>query len=245
MTPGLMTVIGLGLISLISLVSVVFLTLNQALVRQGLIYVINFAIGALLANAFVHLLPESVAHLNSPTLVGWLAIAGLLGFLILERLIRHHHCHRGNCQDHQAAWLITLSDGLHNFIDGMLIMASFLVNPAAGIGTVTAVALHEIPQEIGDVGIMLKSGWSTKKAVSINFLTSLTAFLGAGLIWWTNNQAISLAPYLLPITAGGFIYIATADLIPAIQQHRYSHLSQLAQAACLLAGLVVVGCVLK
>lgn len=207
------------LVSIISLVGVFFLAADNNRLQKMLLILVSFAIGGLTGDAFIHLIPQAFEDLGAKLSTSLLIIAGMLVFFSMEKFIRWRHCHIPTSEQHvhPVATLNIIGDGVHNFIDGLLIGATYLVSIPIGITTTIAVILHEIPQEIGDFGILVHAGISAKKAILLNFATALTAVLGTvlSLTIGAHLQAFSLV--MLPITAGGFIYIAGSDLIPEVQ----------------------------
>ncbi len=213
------TLASVGLVSILSLIGIITLALRETRLRKILIFLVAFAVGALFGDVFIHLLPESFEKIGSGLLVSLLVIVGFLIFFVLEKFIRWRHL--GGAQTSRVQPVVTMNivgDAVHNLIDGMLIAASFMVSMPIGITTTVAIVLHEIPQEIGDFGILVNGGLSVKKALLFNLLAALMAFLGAVITIMIGAQVRSYATYLLPITAGGFIYIAGPDLVPELQQ---------------------------
>lgn len=199
--------------------------------RTALSPFIAFAAGVMLSSACLHVLPEALTALQhshgveGAQHVFLTLMAGLLGFFTLERFALWRHAHGGDCE-HGASVapsvpsLILLGDGVHNFVDGILIAAAFLTDTALGIGTTLAVLLHEIPQEMGDFALLLHSGWSRRQALLANGLCSLSAVLGGVLGYFFMADAQFLLPYALCVAAASFIYIALADLLPVLHQQR-------------------------
>jgi zinc and cadmium transporter len=228
------------LVSLISLAGIFALSLKEEILRKYIFIFMSVAVGALLGDAFIHLIPEALETSSNTLLTSTLVIAGILAFFILEKFMHwHHHGEDMNEADiHPVGKLLILSDGVHNFIDGVLIGASFMVSIPIGIATTIAVVLHEIPQEIGDFAVLLHSGYTRHRALWLNFLSALSAILGAILVLAVGNIAEVSAVWLLPFAAGGFIYIAVADLIPELQKTKeitYSLMQLLAVAIGILA----------
>src|SRR3989344_8214498 len=170
-----------AVVSLVSLIGVFALSLKEELMRKYVFTFISLAIGALLGDAFIHLIPEALEKSTNPTLTSLLVIVGILLFFILEKFLHwHHHCEDKEKSDiHPVGKLVLFSDGVHNFMDGMIIGASFLVSMPVGLATTLAVILHEIPQEIGDFAVLLHAGYTKRRALWLNFLSALTAVLGA------------------------------------------------------------------
>lgn len=208
------------IVSLVSLVGVFTLSLKEEFLRKYIFVFISLAVGALLGDAFVHLIPEALENSSSATLASALIISGIIAFFILEKFFHwHHHGENENgFHIHPVGKLVLFSDGLHNLIDGIVIGVSFIVSIPVGIATTIAVILHEIPQEIGDFTVLLHSGYDKKRALWLNFLSALSAVLGVIIAFILGEGGESFALWILPIAAGGFIYIAMADLIPELHK---------------------------
>jgi zinc and cadmium transporter len=208
------------IVSLISLLGAVFLSLKKEKLEHLLIYLVSFSVGALLGDVFIHLVPE-LGENGFAVQSGMWILAGIIVFFVIEKIIHWHHCHRPE-HEHEAvkpfAIMNLIGDGLHNFLDGAIISAAFMTDTTLGIATAVAVVLHEIPQEIGDFGVLLYAGYSRAKALLFNFLSALLAVVGAVLTLLIGNAVPMLAPFLLAVAAGGFIYIAGADLIPELHR---------------------------
>lgn len=240
-----------GLLSVLA--ASLFLVLGEGLRVRLLPHLVSFAIGALLGAAFLALLPHS---LSGPTAVdfheiGLTVLLGMLAFFLLEKMVLWRHCHSDHCEAHtpQEAYdkgkdqstvsLVLFGDGLHNFVDGVLIAAAFLTDIHLGVVTAIAVAAHEIPQEVGDFALLLHSGMSRLRAFVFNILASLTTVLGGVLAWYGLKDVNGLLPYVLAIAASSFIYVAVADLIPGL--HKRTQLSAtLQQVILILAGVLVI-----
>lgn len=216
-------------VSLLSLVGVFTLSLREETVRKYTFLFISLAIGALLGDAFIHLIPESLESSLGATLASVLVIGGILIFFIIEKFLHWHHhtddTEKNHMQNHThsvlpVGKLVLVSDGVHNFIDGVIIGASFLISIPLGLATTLAVMLHEIPQEIGDFGVLLHSGYTKARALWLNFVSGVFAMLGLAFVFVFGENNTIIAEYLLPIAAGGFIYIAVADLIPELQKNK-------------------------
>jgi len=205
---GLLAFAGLG-----------FYFLFKRNLNKVLIFLVSFTTGALLGGAFIHFLPEAYEELGLLKTVG-ITILGFVLFLVLERVLHWHHCHDGKCDRHPFTYLLLWGDGIHNFIDGVIIAGGFLISVPFGIVTSLLILAHELPQEIGDFGVLIYGGFSKGRALWYNFLSQLTAVLGGvlGYLFLRPGDVV----YLLPIAAGGFIYIAVADLIPEIFKEKDS-----------------------
>jgi len=232
------------IVSTVSLVGVFTLSLKEELLKKYIFLFISLAVGALLGDAFIHLIPEALEASQNPALVSILIIAGILIFFILEKFLHWHHHGEDKSQSHihPVGRLVLFSDGIHNLIDGIIIGVSFIASVPVGIATTIAVILHEIPQEVGDFSVLLHAGYDKKRALWLNFLSALTAILGV-VIAFMLGSADGLALWILPIAAGGFIYIAVADLIPELHKTKeveYSALQIIAVVLGVLAMLALV-----
>ena len=177
-------------------------------------FVLSYATGSLLGAAFLGMIPHALAALPASRVLPTV-LAGIFGFFVLEKLLVWRHCHEPDCQVHaQTGPLILIGDGVHNFIDGIAIALAFQQSHALGIATALAVIAHEVPQEIGDIMILVHHGWSRRRAVGFNVLSSLTTIPGALLAYWVGQQVSGIAPYALAVSAASFLYIALADLTP-------------------------------
>lgn len=254
-SPLFATLIATLLVSLASLVGIVALSWNRAFLNKTLLVLVGLAAGALLGDTFIHLIPESVEQIGNELYFGIAVIAGFVFFFVLEKWFRWHHAHHGPEEDHEGhgalndsskpsthlAPMVIIADGVHNLVDGALIAASFLVSPALGAATTIAVLLHEIPQEIADFGLLVHAGLSRAKALLLNFASALMAFLGVGLMFIAHEFIDSFAPLATAFTAGAFIYIAAADLIPEIQRNTNIKKSMLQVGAFIIGiGIMVL-----
>jgi zinc and cadmium transporter len=232
MTPLVQSLIATFLVSAISLIGVFFVRWSER-VEEVLL---GFAAGVLLATAFLDLFPEAVAHGAADRHIFTAALAAMVLFFVLERLIHSFHLHE---ESHASAsgYLILIGDGLHNMIDGIVIAASFLVSPELGITTTVAVSAHEIPQEIADYGILVRR-FSRARALLLNFVSGLTALAGAVLCWGFREVIEPHLGWALTGTAGMFIYIAASDLIPEL--HHVRRRGSWAHTLPLLAGIAVI-----
>ncbi|MFH2020459.1 MAG: ZIP family metal transporter [archaeon] len=216
----LQTIIAVSIVSLISLIGVFSLAIKGEKLKRFLLFMVSFSTGALLGDTFIHLLPEVIGEAGFTLEVSFSLLGGILIFFILEKFICWRHCHipTSKHHPHPLATMNLVGDGLHNLIDGMVIAGSFLADARIGITTTIAVILHEIPQEISDFGVLLHSGMSEKKAIWFNFLSALTAVVGAIAVLMIGANQENITLFLLPFTAGGFIYIAASDLIPELHK---------------------------
>lgn len=214
---------------------------------------VSFALGALLGVAFLDLLPEAISHAGPDEHqdIFTTVLIGILTFFLLEKLLLWRHCHTTDCEAHiamdahhhrPAGTLIVVGDGIHNFVDGVLIAAAFLTDIHLGVVTSVAVAAHEIPQEVGDFAILLQSGYSKAKALFYNMLSSLGTVIGGLLAYFSLENVHQLLPYFLAIAASSFIYVAVADLIPTLHKRTHSQ-AVIQQMLLILAGVILIGLV--
>ena len=216
-TIWLYSLLSVTLVSLISLIGIFTLPVNEKKLRSFLIYFVSFAAGALFGDVFIHVLPETTAEHGFTLSVSLYVLAGIIMSFILEKIIHWRHAHHPFEGDiHPLAMMVLLGDSLHNFIDGLIIGASFLTNIHIGIATTIAIVLHEIPHEVGDFGVLLHSGFTKQRALFYNFITALTAILGTIVALLLANVSSDVSQFLLPFAAGNFVYIAGSDLIPEL-----------------------------
>jgi len=233
------------IVSLVSLIGVFSLSLKDEIIKKYISLFISLAVGALLGDTFIHLIPKSFENFSNSVLVGLLIIIGILLFFIIEKFLHWHH-HEDDTEKnhiHPVGKLLLFTDGFHNFLDGILIGVSFLVSIPIGIATTLAVILHEIPQEIGDFAVLIHSGYSKKGALWLNFISALTSVVGVIVALIFGNAAETFSLWILPLGAGGFIYIAIADLIPELQKTKeikYSFLQLTAVVTGILTMLILV-----
>ena len=220
MTPHIYALLSVLAVSLVSLAGVFSLSIKEEFIRKYIFLFVSLAVGALLGDAFIHLIPEAFETASSVTNISVLIISGIFIFFVLEKFMHWHH-HSDDTDEymvHPVGKLILFSDGVHNFLDGIVIGVSFLVSIPIGIATTLAVILHEIPQEVGDFAVLLHAGYTRKQALLFNFLSGATAVLGTLLAFILGGGGETITTWILPIAAGGFIYIAVADLIPELHK---------------------------
>ncbi len=211
------------LVSLIAFIGVVTLALKENSLSRILLFLVSLSAGALMGGAFLHLIPEAVEgamhgteHAGDTVFI--YVLFGFILFFLMEKVLHWRHCHKGKCEIHTFAYLNLFGEAVHNFIDGLIIAASFLTSASLGVVTTLAVALHEIPQEIGDFGVLVYGGFKRGKAVLLNFIVALTALLGGLVGFYLAGVMENATAFLLPFAAGGFIYIAASDLVPEIRK---------------------------
>jgi len=215
-------------------VGILTLAIKENLLQKILFCLIGFSAGALIGSAFLHILPECLENNKSSTVFSFL-ILGIIMFFMMERFLHWRHCHEeGVCKTHAFTYLTLIGDGFHNFVDGMVIAASFMVSIQLGLVTTLAIILHEIPQELSDFAVLVYGGFTKKKALLFNFASALTAIIGAVVGYFINGYIHGFSNFILPLTAGGFIYIATSDLIPELHKENDLKRSMVAFSAFLL-----------
>ena len=240
-TSYIYALLGVLTVSLVSLVGVFTLSIKEEIFKKYVFLLVSLAVGALLGDAFIHLIPEAFENSRDPLSISLLIIAGIIIFFAFEKFLHWHH-HGDDAEEHDihpVGKLILFSDGVHNFIDGVIIGISFLVSIPLGVATTLAVILHEIPQEIGDFAVLLHAGYTRRRALWLNFLSALTAVFGTLVALALGEANQSFADLILPLAAGGFIYVAVADLIPEL--HKTKSIKQsFSQIIFLIIGVVLM-----
>ncbi|MCH8003754.1 MAG: ZIP family metal transporter [Nanoarchaeota archaeon] len=214
------TLVSVLIVSLISFVGVLTLSIKADKLKKILLYMVSFSAGALFGDAFIHLLPEIIEEVGFGLNISIYVMIGIGFSFVIEKFIHWRHCHIPHSKEHihPFAMMNLFGDGVHNFIDGIIIGASYLVNIPVGIATTLAVIFHELPQEIGDFGVLLHGGFSKAKALFFNFITALTAVFGAIVSLLIGSYVENITTFLVPFAAGTFIYIAGSDLIPELHK---------------------------
>lgn len=188
---------------------------------------VSYAIGALLGAAFLEIIPEAIKLSTNPAAFSGVLLIGILSFFTLEKLLLWRHCHNHDCEGHDAhgheapgrsGLMIMVGDTFHNFVDGVIIAAAFLADVHLGIVTALAIIAHEIPQEVGDFMILLHTGYSKSRALSLNLVCSLATLVGGVLAYFALQSVQNIVPYCLALAAASMIYVAVADLIPGLHR---------------------------
>ena len=236
------TLLSVVLVSLISVVGVLFVSLKDGLFRKMTLYLVSFSCGALFGDTFIHILPEIAEKGGLTIQASLLILSGIIMFFVMEKFINWRHCHIETSEGHPHPFAYTnlVGDGLHNFIDGMMIAGSFMASVPVGIATTVAVILHEIPAEIGEFSILVHAVFSKRKALLCNFLSATTAIIGAIITLIAAAHIEQLPTILLPLTAGGFIYIAGSDLIPELHKDCEKAGRSFFQLVAILAGIATM-----
>jgi len=227
-------------VSIISLIGIFAVIIGRDNLNKMVMMLIGLSAGALLGDSFLHLIPEAVQD-GGPNLWLWL-LAGILTFFILEKIVHWRHCHLPTAADHPhpVGLMNLVGDSLHNFIDGMVIAGSFLISPALGLATVIAVVSHEIPQELGDFAILIYAGYSQAKALFYNFISAALSIIGALFALAVGGRLEGFTNFIIPFTAGGFIYIAASDLFPELKKDNERLGQAFLQLLCIAAGIGIM-----
>lgn len=237
----LYSLVSVVIVSLISIVGVLAFLLSHERLRSLLLYMVSFSVGGLFGDAFIHLIPEAVEEVGFGLNMSLCILFGLVSSFIMEKFLQWRHCHIPTSAEHPHpfAYMNLFGDAVHNFIDGLLIAGSYLASLPVGIATTLAVIFHEIPQEIGDFGVLVYGGFSRSKALLFNFLSAITAIIGALVFLILSPYIKEYTIYLLPFAAGEFIYIAGSDLVPELHKETNPSKSTL-QLIAFIFGLVIL-----
>lgn len=233
------------IVSLVSLVGVLTLSFRTKTLQKMLLYMVSFSTGALFGDVFLHLLPEVVNDHGFTVGISLAVLFGIVFSFVVEKVIHWRHCHVPTSKEHPHPFALMnlFGDAVHNFLDGMIIGVSYLVSIPVGLATTIAVVLHEIPQEIGDFGVLLHGGFSRKRAILFNSLSAITAFLGLIIALVAGSVVEGITNILVPFAAGGFIYIAGSDLIPELHKEE-STTKSLFQLFMFLLGIALMATLL-
>jgi zinc and cadmium transporter len=197
--------------------AVLLLLLKKDALAKITLFLVSLSAGSLMGGAFLHLLPEASEKMESGKLY-LIVLGSFIFFFFMEKLLHWRHCHKENCSIHTFGYMNLFGDSVHNFIDGLVIAASFMADAKLGLAATLAIALHEIPQEIGDFGVLIHAGFNKAKALIVNYLVALTVVLGGLAGYFLSSSLENIIPSLLPFAAGGFIYIAASDLMPELRK---------------------------
>ena len=230
------------LISAVSLTGVLVLWVKDKQLEKILLYLVSFSVGGLFGDAFIHLIPEAIEEGGFGISVSLLILMGILFSFIVEKFLQWRHCHilTSNEHPHSFAYMNLFGDAVHNLIDGLIVGGSYLVSIPIGISTTLAVVFHEIPQELGDFGVLIHGGFNKNKAFWFNLLTALAAILGAVIAFVAGTTLEGFTPLLIPFAAGNFIYIAGSDLIPELRKDEPDLKKAMLQVISIILGVVVM-----
>lgn len=220
-------ILSVVIISLISVVGILFFLFKEKFLEKILLFLVALSAGSLLGGAFLHLILEMIEEGTFTLNTSLLILVGIVLFFVIENFIHWRHCHvpTSKSHPHHLGVINLIGDGIHNLIDGMIVASAYLINIPLGIATTIAVVMHEIPQEIGDFGVLIYAGFSKVKALFFNFLSAIVALVGAIIVILFSGTFENIAHIIVPIAAGGFIYIAGSDLIPEIHKKQQKHFS--------------------
>lgn len=219
-TNWFLAIASVTFVSLLSLIGIAFISVNEQRLRQIIFVMVSLAVGALFGDAFIHLLPESFERSQSSVNTSLYVLAGMLGFFVLEKFLLWKHQHVVDSGDHihPVGYMNLAADGIHNLIDGMIIGAAYLVSMPIGLATTIAVVCHEIPHELGNFFVLLHAGFQARRALFFNFLSAIFAIVGTLISLLIGSHVESFSVVLVPFAAGGFIYIAGSDLVPELHK---------------------------
>lgn len=227
--------------TIVALIGQVTVFFGSDRIKKYIQYFISFAVGTMLAVVFLDILPEALEILSPRPLFAYV-LAGFLFFFLLARFLFWYHCHNGQCEVHQKTRgsMVLIGDAIHNFIDGIIIALAFMADIRLGIITTLAVLLHEVPQEMSDFFVLLKSGFSRKKALFYNYIVALATPLAAMLAYFFAPYLNSLIGPALGIVAGNFLYIAASDLVPELHAGHKKGAATLLQFSLILLGIFII-----
>jgi len=242
MDAWLYSFVSVFIVSLISLVGILTFPLRRETLRSVLLYLVSFSAGGLFGDAFIHLIPEAVEEGGFGLNTSLYILYGIIFSFIVEKFLQWRHCHIPTSGEHPHpfAYMNLFGDAVHNFIDGLIIAGSYIVSPSLGVATTLAVVFHEIPQEIGDFGVLIYGGFKKSRALLFNFLSAVTAIFGAFTSLGLSLYMKDFILFLVPFAAGQFIYIAGSDLIPELQKESEPYKSTLQLSAFVLGTLILL-----
>lgn len=210
------------IVSAISLAGAVSFVIKKKVLHKFTLLLVAFSTGALLGGAFLHLLPEAMEGATGIEPFVYV-LMGIVVFFVVERILLWNHCHNDadhKCKIHTFSYMSLIGDGIHNFIDGLIIVSAFSIDSQIGLATTIAIASHELPQELGDFAVLVHGGLTNSRALFLNLMSSLTAIFGVVIGYFLVNGIESVTQFLLPFAAGGFIYVSMSDLIPELHKEK-------------------------
>jgi zinc and cadmium transporter len=238
MSTLLYIILSTFIISLGSLIGIFTLSIKDKSLEKVLLSFVSLSAGALIGGAFLHLIPKALSK-SKELNVFIILLVGFTSFFFIEKLLHWRHCHSNKCEVHTFSQMNLIGDGIHNFIDGLIIAASFVADTRLGVATSFAVAFHEIPQEIGDYGVLVYGGYKKYRALFLNLVCALTAVIGGIIGFFLSSHSKLALSFLLPFAAGGFIYIAASDLIPEMRKEKSLKRSMIHFSVFLL-GIIII-----
>jgi zinc and cadmium transporter len=221
-TNWFLAIASVTFVSLLSLIGIAFISVNEEKLRRIIFVMVSLAVGALFGDAFIHLLPESFARSESAVRTSLYVLTGMLSFFVLEKFLlwKHQHVLESSDQVHPVGYMNLAADAIHNLIDGMIIGVAYLVSVPVGVATTLAVVCHEIPHELGNFFVLLHAGFKARRALFFNFLSAVFAIVGTVISLLISSHVASFSVVLVPLAAGGFIYIAGSDLVPELHKEQ-------------------------
>jgi len=221
-TNWFLAIASVTFVSLLSLIGIAFISVNEEKLRRIIFVMVSLAVGALFGDAFIHLLPESFARSESAVRTSLYVLTGMLGFFVLEKFLlwKHQHVLESSDHVHPVGYMNLAADAIHNLIDGMIIGVAYLVSVPVGVATTLAVVCHEIPHELGNFFVLLHAGFKARRALFFNFLSAVFAIIGTVISLLISSHVASFSVVLVPLAAGGFIYIAGSDLVPELHKEQ-------------------------
>ena len=242
MLVWLLSLLSVLVVSLLSLAGILTLWLNDTRLRSIVLYLVSFSAGSLFGDAFFHLIPQTFEKNGITAYASVFIIFGILSSFVVERFLQWRHCHIPTSSEHphSFAYMNFLGDAVHNLIDGIIIGGSYIVSIPVGLSTTLAVIFHEIPQELGDFGVLVYGGFKRRKALWLNFVTALTAIGGALLSLFLSSIIDGFIPIVIPFAAGNFIYIAGSDLIPELRKDACEPKKDALHVVSLVLGVVTM-----
>ncbi len=232
-------IISTFIVSLMSLAGIIAFQFREKTLNRILLSLVALSAGALIGGAFLHLIPETLELMDYTKALA-LVVCGFVLFFVIEKFLYWRHCHMANCKIHSFAYMSLFGDSVHNIIDGMIIAASFAVNGAIGLASTIAIIFHEVPQEIGEFGVLVYGGFEKKRALLLKFLTALLTVAGGLIGFFIASYSLEFVKILLPFAAGGFIYIASADLVPEIKKGAVSLKTAIINFAIFITGILIM-----
>jgi len=238
----LYSLVSVVIVSLISLIGVLTFSLKEENLKKMLLYLVSFSAGGLFGDAFIHLIPEAAGENVFGLQASLYILIGIIASFIVEKFLQWRHCHIPTSEEHPHtfAYMNLFGDAVHNFIDGLIIGGSYFVGLPLGLATTLAVVFHEIPQEIGDFGVLIYGGFNKSKALFFNFSTAITAIFGAIVAVSLGFLIQDFILFLIPFAAGNFIYIAGSDLIPELRKEEPGLLKSTFQLTAFVLGVLVL-----